>query len=505
MNQTTKKGIANRAHLTYSVNGGLLANPPEKGELKTELCRLAKKRYRHPLKDEWITFGVSTIERWYYQALKADDPVSALGRKVRNDTGRNKTISIQLLAELKKQYQTYPNWSYQLHADNIRALVAEHPELGDIPSYSTVLRRMQKLGWTKKRFGPRHNKPGQIKAALRLDNREVRGYESSHVHALWHLDYHHGRRVVDVHGTWHTPKVLCILDDRSRLCCHIQWYLDETVESLVHGLTQAFHKRGLPRSIMMDNGAAMKAGELENGLLRLSIKQDMTLPYSPYQNGKQESFWGQLESRLMAMLSKVEPLTLEFLNKATQAWVEQEYNRTTHEETGQTPIDRMLAGPDVSRPSVDTNHLHFFFTVPETRIQRTSDGTLQIKGVRFEVPSRFRHLKRLKVAYKPSDLSMAYLVDPKTSDNIGSIYPQDKTKNAQGVRRALEPVQKTPVGIFSVTQQTEPIPPLLRKLLADYAATGLPPAYLPTQEVFSAGEESSPPEEGATDIDDDIF
>jgi hypothetical protein len=63
----------------------------------------------------------------------------------------------------------------------------------------------------------------------------------------------------------------------------------------------------------------MKAHETENGLLRLGIIHEKTLPYSPYQNGKQEAFWGQVEGRLMAMLSRVEPLTLDFLNKITQA------------------------------------------------------------------------------------------------------------------------------------------------------------------------------------------
>lgn len=35
-----------------------------------------------------------------------------------------------------------------------------------------------------------------------------------------------------------------VIDDRSRLVCHLQWYLDETAESLIHGLSQAFMKRG---------------------------------------------------------------------------------------------------------------------------------------------------------------------------------------------------------------------------------------------------------------------
>jgi hypothetical protein len=44
----------------------------------------------------------------------------------------------------------------------------------------------------------------------------------------------------------------------------------------------------------------MIAAETTQGLQRLSIVHDTTLPYSPYQNGKQESSWGQVEGRLLA-------------------------------------------------------------------------------------------------------------------------------------------------------------------------------------------------------------
>lgn len=344
---------------------------------------------------------------------------------------------------------------------------------------------MRGYGWLKQLSGPGSKTPGQIKAVKRLDKREVRGFEASYVHALWHLDFHSGRRIIDLNGHWHTPKALCVLDDRSRLCCHIQWYLDETAEALIHGFSQALHKRGLPRSLMTDNGSAMLSAEFQTGLFKLGIKHDKTLPYSPYQNGKQESFWGQLEGRLLAMLTQVEPLILEFLNRVTQAWAEQEYNRKVHEESRQSPMERMLKGPDVSRPSVNSETLHFNFTVADKRTQRESDGTLQIKGVRFEVPSRFRHLKRLDIAYKPSDLSMAYLLDGRTGSNIGQIYPLDKAKNARGGRRTLAPVLSPAGATESGPLRVKPIPPLLRELLSDYAATGLPPAYLPKEEVAS--------------------
>ena len=45
------------------------------------------------------------------------------------------------------------------------------------------------------------------------------------------------------------------------------------------------------------------------------------------------------------MLEHVPDLTLNFLNEATQAWVEHEYNRKPHAEIGDAPLARFLAGP----------------------------------------------------------------------------------------------------------------------------------------------------------------
>lgn len=486
MSTNPKARLSSWAQLRFSIIGGLLARPPKTGELSERLEILASRSYQHPTKDTLVTFGTSTIERWYYNALKSTDPIKALERKSRSDAGENRAMFPALLLELGRQYRNFSNWSYKLHADNLIALVEERPELGAAPSYSTVQRRMKERGWYKK-SSIRNKTKGQKLADERLEQREVRSYDSSHVHGLWHSDFHKGRlRVVDTHGEWQTPIVLCVLDDRSRLCCHIQWYLNETAEVLQHGLIQAFAKRGLPRSLMTDNGAAMLAHETGNGLQGLSVQHDKTLPYSPYQNGKQESFWGQLEGRLVAMLSRVEQLNLDFLNRATQAWVEIEYNRCRHEELNCTPVQRLLEGPDASRPSVDSEKMIFAFTILETRAQRRSDGTIQIKGVRFEVPSRLRHFKRLYVRYRSWDLSRAWLVDDRTNDLLADIYPQDKIKNSSGCRRTLAPL---PDDIPCVDNATDPHPPLLRKLLAEYAATGLPPAYIPKDQAQPIKEE----------------
>jgi transposase InsO family protein len=68
--------------------------------------------------------------------------------------------------------------------------------------------------------------------------------------------------VLGADGRWHSAHLLGILDDCSRLGCHAQWYLTEDTERLVHGLSQALQKRGLPRALMTDRGSAESAAEL---------------------------------------------------------------------------------------------------------------------------------------------------------------------------------------------------------------------------------------------------
>ena len=104
------------ARFRFSVIGPLLAAPPERGELQEQLKNLAAKKWQHPITGQRVQFGLSTIERWY------------------------------------------PNWSYQLHVDNLAVLIEKEPTLGAAaPSYASVMRP----GW-------RRNRPGSKSTSVRL-------------------------------------------------------------------------------------------------------------------------------------------------------------------------------------------------------------------------------------------------------------------------------------------------------------------------------------------------
>ena len=460
------------ARLRLQIIGTLLASPPEAGELKAQIEALAARPWRHPTTGEVERYSFKTIERWFYAARGEQDPVTVLARKIPAHAGTHPTVSAALGEAIIKQHREHPRWTYKLHHDNLIVVVREDPSLGPIPGYATVRRYMKDRGL----FRGRRQRSRKHEETFEL--RERRSFEVTHVHGLWHLDFHEGsRRVPTSSGELKKPKLLGILDDHSRLCCHMQWYFDEDTESLVHALMQAFAKRGLPRGILSDNGSAMVAAETTEGLERLGIAHHTTLPATPEQNGKQECFWGQIEGRLLPMLEGEPVLTLDLLNAASQAWVEQEYHRTTHSEIKETPLARYLRGPSVGRECPESDALRRVMRTEVTRTQRRSDGTTTVEGVRYEIPSAYRALVKLRIRVARWDLSSVDLVDPRSGQHLATLLPLDKAKNAERMRRVVG--EATP-------HVAEPpkvgIAPLLRSLMAEYAATGFPPAFVPKGE-----------------------
>jgi putative transposase len=147
-------------------------------------------------------------------------------------------------------------------------------------------------------------------------------------------------------------------------------------------------------------------------------------------------------------------LTLELLNRATHAWIEQEYHQAHHPELGCSPLERYRAGPDVGRSCPAADH-----------------------GRRFEVPSQFAHLRELRLRYARWDLSAVDLIDPRSGAVLCALYPLDKSANAAGARRVL-----AKAGEAMARPAAGDMAPLLKKLLVEFAATGLPPPYLPDED-----------------------
>ncbi len=472
------------ARFRFSVVGALLSAPPVPGGLRRAIVELAAREWRHPVRDESVRFAYPTIERWYHIARRATQPIAALRKRVRKDHGHSRALGEAIIEALRAQHRLHPQWTVRLHYDNLAALVEADPKLGRLSSYSAIRCYMKNHGLERARSKRRHDRPGDDRTPACHVRREIRSYEHDHAGALWHLDFHISSRITVVleSGVRVKPVLLGILDDCTRLCCYAQWYLREEARTLVHGLIQALLKRGLPRAALMDNGGAMIAAETKAGFHALSIIQNHTLAYSAYQNGKQEHFWAVVEGRLMAMLDEQKALTLDELNLYTQAWVERDYHQNVHSEIGCTPLERCRRVPDVLRSAPSHEDLRRAFLTRVSRTPRRSDGTFTLGGVRFEIPNAYRHLGKIAVQYAHWDLSRALLVDERSGATLAPVYPLDRSRNADGMRRTVASHSTTHdaggAELAPVVGEIPP-PPLLRKLVAEDSASGVPPAFLP--------------------------
>ena len=164
------------ARLRFAIIGPVLAAPPPKGELGKTLKQLALQSWRHPMNGTPVRFSAPTLERWYYIARGAHDPVAALRRRRREDAGRNRQLASAVIQALRTQYRQWSGWTMQLHYDNLVALSGEDASLGSIPSYATIRRYMKAQGLHRKR-PPRRNTAGAEQAERRLESHEVRSFE----------------------------------------------------------------------------------------------------------------------------------------------------------------------------------------------------------------------------------------------------------------------------------------------------------------------------------------
>jgi hypothetical protein len=183
-------------------------------------------------------------------------------------------------------------------------------------------------------------------------------------------------------------------------------------------------------------------------------------------------------------------LRLGFLNEATQAWMEIEYNRAMHREISCSPVARFAQAPDVLRASPSSESLRDAFRLETKRTQRQSDGTISLEGVRFEIPARYRHFREVAVRYARWNLGRVDLIDERSGTILAPIYPLDRTANADGRRGLVEPD-----GIAMPPERGQcgdgALPPLLKTILQEYSATGMPPAYLPKTPPSQNGDDAS--------------
>jgi hypothetical protein len=118
------------------------------------------------------------------------------------------------------------------------------------------------------------------------------------------------------------------------------------------------------------------------------------------------------------------------------------------------------------------------FGLEAKRNQCRSDGTISLEEVCYEILSRYRHFREVVVRYMRWNLGRVDLVDERSGVILAPIYSLDKTTNAEDRHSAVKPNSRAAPAADWLRDRGE-LPPLLKKILEEYSATGMPPAYLP--------------------------
>ncbi|BBZ56560.1 hypothetical protein MPHO_35520 [Mycolicibacterium phocaicum] len=177
-------------------------------------------------------------------------------------------------------------------------------------------------------------------------------FEAADPNELWVGDALHGPRVGD-----RKTYLFAFLDDHSRLVVGHRFGFAEDTVRLAAALKPALAARGVPASIYVDNGSAFVDAWLLRACAKLGIRLVHSAPGRPQGRGKIERFFRTVRGQFLVEVTDTTTEDLAAagvdhtgalleLNRLFMAWVETEYHRRTHTETGQSPLERWDTGWD---------------------------------------------------------------------------------------------------------------------------------------------------------------
>src|ERR1700730_16536472 len=132
------------AEFRLAVVGHLAVGDLDRGQLGAELKSLSAKKWKHPITGMRVTFGYSTIERWYYVVLNNPKARLRALSKQRRDAGLPRSLTKQMRHYLARQAKRHSSWSYHRHHQALVRYMKER-EWARTPGYSTVRRYLRSI------------------------------------------------------------------------------------------------------------------------------------------------------------------------------------------------------------------------------------------------------------------------------------------------------------------------------------------------------------------------
>lgn len=356
-----------------------------RGEISERIGSLATQTFVLPSGHE-RTFSVRTLWSWWSTYRKHG--LLGLVPAIRSDRGAPRAISVGLLEAAIKHRQEIPSRSTATLIDILerQGVVAK----GQLHR-STLDRHLERAGHSRRRLRTLGDKR-YIRMLFELPNQ------------FWVGDYHEAPILYDPRtGRFRTVHVCAWIDHYSKLVPHAQWYRNEQLATLEDTLKKACLKRGLPGSTYTDNGSVYRSDDFAFAAAALGIKPRRSKAYAKESRGVIERWNRTLADQFEPEARAAQIDDLERLNLFFEAWLEERYHRTTHEATGQAPLDRFATAnfvPNYPDPVL----LADTFRVRAKRKVHPKTCTVQVDDVHFVVETFLRG-RWVRVYYDPHQLA----------------------------------------------------------------------------------------------------
>jgi putative transposase len=396
-----------KALFRLSVIGPLISRANlEHGELKALTIELSGQIYDIPdSKNNYLS--AKTIESWYYLWKKGG--VDALTPKKRLDKGLSK-----IPASLQQEIITAKKENPKRSLDTLLKLMKmQHLDGSELLTRSSIYRLL---------LSHQLSRPPQVDQV-----KEFRRFEADYPSDIIYGDVMHGPKVV-INNKTQKSYLVSLMDDKSRLILHAAFCPSETALDIEYVLKQALLRRGLPKRLVIDNGAAYRAKSLQGICARLNIQLIYCKPYAPQGKGKLERWHRTLRAQFLTELIASKTYTLAEINSQLWAWIDQIYHPRVHASLkGKTPL--MVWQDYIEQVTPLGTLAHRLDELFYHRVKRKvrKDGSLSYEGNIFEVPYLLSS-KNVWVVVEPY-LKKALFVENEEGLRIGEITPQDLQAN----------------------------------------------------------------------------
>ncbi len=317
----------------------------------------------------------------------------------------------------------------------------------------------------KATFAPRTNRPQHafrrilkryemIKPDAQTQSKERLAFAKRFANDKWQVDTLVGPYASDEQGHPRQTRLIAFLDDASRVCCHGQFFFEETHATLKVALRAALFKRGVPRTLYTDNGSIYTGKDLTLICGRLGC----LLCHAPVRDaaakGKIERWLREVREQFLCR--QLDLSSLRLLNEQFIRWVEDQYLFQYPLHPGDE-ADRPLR-PDPAHQSLSGQSGDELFYSETTRSVK-ADNTFLPRCRRYEALRDLRS-REILVRFDPGEAA-APLVIYLGSERLGAFSSCSTSCATIGLRPKPHALAQTAID-GAVTYQPRPARPFRR-------------------------------------------